>query len=291
MPEDITPSLLIGRYNTLRVARHVDFGIYLSDGQGNEVLLPARYLPEDLPAINDNLEVFVYRDTEDRPIATTLHPYATVGEVAFLQVAETNAVGAFLDWGLDGKDLLVPFREQKSRMLRGGIYPVYVYLDHTTGRVVASAKIEKFLGNTIPHYRRGAGIKVLVMGRTEIGYRVIVDNLFLGMLYENEVYRDITVGESMEAYVKNVRPDGKIDVTLNDSASRRITPLADNITEYLASHGGKISITDRSDSELIHATFHCSKKDYKKALGYLYKNHLIEITPEKISLINTPGKN
>ena len=182
--------------------------------------------------------------TEDRPIATTLHPYATVGEVAFLQVAETNAVGAFLDWGLDGKDLLVPFREQKSRMLRGGIYPVYVYLDHTTGRVVASAKIEKFLGNTIPHYRRGAGVKVLVMGRTEIGYRVIVDNLFLGMLYENEVYRDITVGESMEAYVKNVRPDGKIDVTLNDSASRRITPLADNITEYLASHGGKISITD-----------------------------------------------
>ncbi|MBD5179903.1 MAG: GntR family transcriptional regulator [Bacteroidales bacterium] len=276
----------IGLYNTLKVARYVDFGLFLADDEKNEVLLPSRYLGDTLPEIGDTMEVFVYRDSEDRPIATTLRPFATVGEVAFLQVAETNNVGAFLDWGLEGKQLLVPFREQKSKMLRGGIYPVYVYLDHTTGRVVASAKIEKFLGNTLPDYRRGAAVKALVMGRTEIGYRIVVDNLFMGMLYENEVFREIVIGEALTAYVKRVRDDGKIDLTLSDASSRRITPLADTIMEYIAANGGKISITDRSDSELIHDTFHCSKKDYKKALGHLYKNRLIDIKPDEILSIN-----
>lgn len=276
----------IGLYNTLKVSRYVDFGIFLADDEKNEILLPSRYIGDKLPVVGDTMEVFVYRDSEDRPIATTLRPFATVGEVAFLQVAETNAVGAFLDWGLEGKQLLVPFREQKSKMLRGGIYPVYVYLDHTTGRVVASAKIEKFMGNTIPDYRHGAPVKALVLGRTEIGYRAVVDNLFLGMIYENEVFRDITVGEELTAYVKRVRTDGKIDLTLSDTSSRRISPLADSIMEYIEGNGGKIFITDRSDSELIRATFHCSKRDYKKALGYLYKNHLIEIKTDEISLIN-----
>lgn len=274
----------IGLYNDLTVSRYVDFGVYLADDEKHEVLLPSRYLGENLPAIDDTLTVFVYRDSEDRPIATTLHPYAIVGEVAFLQVAETNAVGAFLDWGLDGKELLVPFREQKSKMLRGGIYPVYVYLDHTTGRVVASARIEKYLGNTIPTYKRGARVKALVLGHTERGYRVVVDNLFLGMLYDNELYSDITVGEELEAYVKFVRPDGKIDLTLSDAADRRISALADTVLQYITDHGGSIAITDSTDADTIKNIFHCSKKDYKKALGTLYKNHRVTLSPETVSL-------
>lgn len=274
----------IGLYNDLTVARYVDFGVYLSDDEKNEILLPSRYLGDSLPAIGDTMKVFVYRDSEDRPIATTLHPYATVGEVAFLQVAETNAVGAFLDWGLDGKELLVPFREQKSKMLRGGIYPVYVYLDHTTGRVVGSARIEKYLGNTIPTYRRGDRVKALVLGHTDRGYRVAVDNLFLGMLYDNELFKEITVGESLTAFVKSVRPDGKIDLTLSDSADRRIATLAETVLQYIKSNGGSINITDTADSETIKTIFHCSKKDYKKALGMLYKSHLVALSPDLVTL-------
>ena len=155
---------------------------------------------------------------------------------------------------------------------------------------IDKAKIEKFMGNTIPDYRHGAKVKALVLGRTEIGYRAVVDNLFLGMIYENEIFIDITVGEELTAYVKRVRTDGKIDLTLSDTSSRRITPLADTVVKFIEGNGGKIFITDRSDSELIRSTFHCSKKDYKKALGYLYKNHLIEIKNDEISLINNLKK-
>ena len=166
----------IGQYNTLKVTRLVDFGAYLDGGDGTEILMPAKYISAPLSP-GDEVEVFVYRDSEDRPVATTEHPYAIVGEFAFMQVSQVNNVGAFLDWGLEAKNLLVPFREQKVRMLQGGIYLVYVYLDHTTQRVVASSKIEKFIGNVLPHYNAGDKVQALVYEHTPIGYRCIVDNL------------------------------------------------------------------------------------------------------------------
>ncbi len=177
----------IGDYNRLAVTKIVDFGVYLDGGNGVEILLPAKYI-EGSPEVGQELDVFVYTDSEDRLIATTEHPFARVGQFAFLEVVDVNKVGAFLDWGLS-KNILVPFSEQKSRMKEGGVYLVYVYLDNATKRVVATAKIEKYLGNVPAEYRRGQEVDALVWQHTPIGYRVIVDNLHNGMIYENELFR------------------------------------------------------------------------------------------------------
>lgn len=273
----------IGNYNRLRVARFVDFGAYLADDSNNEVLLPARYLPDDA-AIGDEIDVFVYNDSEDRPVAVTDHPYACVGEFAFLQVAEVNRFGAFLDWGVP-KHLLVPFAEQRVKMEEGGIYPVYVYLDHITNRVVASGKIEKFLGNIIPDYRPGDKVSALVWQHTPLGYKVIVDNLFQGMIYDNEIYAPLEIEQTVTALVKAVREDGKIDLTLGDKAAMRVAGLADEILDYLDRKGGRITITDSSSPDEIKETFRCSKKDFKKALGKLYKEHKIVISDDAVTRV------
>lgn len=271
----------IGNYNTLRVARFVDFGAYLTDDDNHEVLIPSRYLPTSA-AVGDELEVFVYNDSEDRPVAVTDHPFATVGEFAFLQVVDVNRYGAFLDWGVP-KHLLVPFAEQRIRMERGGIYPVYVYLDHTTNRVCASGKIEKFLGNTIPEYKQGQAVTALVWKHTDIGYKVIVDNLFQGMIYDNEVYAPLELEQIITAYVKNVRDDGKIDLTVGGRTLDRVTEIADEIMNRLQ-RDGRLRVSEASSPDEIKAAFHCSKKDFKKAVGKLYKEHLITLTDNKISI-------
>lgn len=272
----------IGNYNTLRISRFVDFGAYLTDDNDNEVLLPARYVPDDA-TVGDEIEVFVYTDSEDRPVAVTDHPFATVGEFAFLQVAQVNKYGAFLDWGVP-KHLLVPFSEQRLRMEEGGIYPVYVYLDDITKRVVASGKLEKFLGNVIPDYRPGQEVKALVWKHTDIGYKVIVDNLFQGMIYDNEVYAPLEIQETVTAYVKTVRDDGKIDLTVGDRAAKRVADLTGLIIDRIKRDGGRMTITDSSSPEEIKQTFHCSKKDFKKAIGKLYKEHKIVLHDDHISL-------
>ncbi len=263
----------IGNYNILRIARFVDFGAYLADDDNNEVLLPSRYVPDDA-AVGDEIEVFVYTDSEDRIVAVTDRPYAQVGEFAFLQVAEVNRFGAFLEWGVP-KHLFVPFSEQRPRMQAGGIYPVYLYLDHITKRVVASAKLEKFLGNVIPEYRPGDKVTALVWQHTPIGYKVIVDNLFQGMIYDNEIFAPLELEQTVTALVKAVRDDGKIDLTLGDKASARVSDLAEDIIEKLREHGGSIGISDSSSPDEIKAIFHCSKKDFKKAVGKLYKERRI----------------
>ncbi len=263
----------IGNYNILRIARFVDFGAYLADDDNNEVLLPSRYVPDDA-AVGDEIEVFVYTDSEDRIVAVTDRPYAQVGEFAFLQVAEVNRFGAFLEWGVP-KHLFVPFSEQRPRMQAEGIYPVYLYLDHITKRVVASAKLEKFLGNVIPEYRPGDKVTALVWQHTPIGYKVIVDNLFQGMIYDNEIFAPLELEQTVTALVKAVRDDGKIDLTLGDKASARVSDLAEDIIEKLREHGGSISISDSSSPDEIKAIFHCSKKDFKKAVGKLYKERRI----------------
>lgn len=265
----------IGKYQTMVIRRFVDFGAYLSrPAEDEEVLIPGRYLPDDAH-VGDELKVFVYNDSEDRPIATTEHPYATVGEFAYLEVTQVNDVGAFLDFGIP-KDLLVPFSEQRIRMRRGGIYLVYVYLDKVTNRIVASSKIDKFLGNVYPDYKPGQRVSALVIDHSEIGYKVIVDNLHKGMIYSNEIFQPIEVEETITAYVKQVRDDSKIDLTLNDRAVRRQGVLAERILEYLASPDAT-PIGDKTAPEVIEMIFSCSKKDFKKAVGHLYKDRRIII--------------
>ena len=261
----------IGNYNLLKIKRFVDFGAYLDGGnRSNEILIPTRYLPADA-AEGDELEVFVYNDSEDRLIATTERPKAVVGEFAFLDVVATNRIGAFLDWGLM-KDLLVPFGQQKSRMHEGGRYLVYVYLDDATKRIVASAKVEKFLGNVIPDYKAGQPVEILVTEKTDIGYACIVDNLHRGMVYSNQVFGDIEIGQKLNAYVGQVRSDGKIDVTLYDTARNRTEELADRILEAIRQQpDGGFPLTDKSSPEEITAAFRCSKRDFKQAVGHLLK--------------------
>lgn len=266
----------LGKYNRLQVVKSVDFGLYLDGGDGQEILLPKRYV-EGNPKAGDWVDVFVYNDSEERPIATSEHPYAEVGQFAFLQVVDVNRIGAFLDWGLPYKNLLVPFSEQKAKMKVGGIYLVYLYVDEATGRIVASAKIDKFLNNVIPNYRNGDKVKILGYVRTDLGYKCIVDDLFSGMLYENELYKPLELGIETVGYVKNVREDGKIDLTLEPATIKRIPVLEEEIMMRIEANGGRLTITDKSTPEEIKSAFSCSKKDFKKAIGALYKKRRIAL--------------
>lgn len=266
----------IGQFNDLKVSRVVDFGAYLTDDSGaTEVLLPARYITSPLNP-GDTLHVFVYRDSEDRPVAVTEIPLATVGEFAFLKVKSVNRIGAFLDWGLP-KDLLVPFSEQRSRMDEGGVYPVYVYLDHATSRIAASAKLNKFLDNVIPIYRVGQRVEALVWRRTPIGYACIVDNRHSGMIYDSSLYSDLKIGDRLSCSVSRVRPDGKIDLIPGGDARDRTQAVACRILSRLADLGGVLDLSDNSAPEEISSAFGCSKKVFKKAIGYLLKEQKVAI--------------
>ena len=273
----------LGEYNKLMINRFVDFGAYLIDEQGNEVLLPKRYLSGE-EELDDYLEVFVYNDSENRPVATTERPFATVGQFCLMRVKAVNAIGAFLDWGLVAKDLLVPFREQRVRMQAGRSYIVYVYLDPSSERIVASAKLDKFLGNTLPDYYHRQKVDVLITQQLEIGYRVILDGKFWGMIYNNELYQQVNIGEHHIGFIKQVRDDGKIDVTLAKIEKMRIDDVADDILNYLQQNGGSMALNDKSSPEEILRTFNCSKKDFKKALGLLYKQHKVSLG-DKVALV------
>ena len=266
----------IGEYNELRINRTVDFGAYLIDDDTHEVLLPKRYLTPEMK-VGDTIRVFVYNDSENRPVATTEQPYAVVGDFALMRVKAVNKVGAFLDWGLVAKDLLVPFSEQRVDMKVGRSYIVRVYLDEASHRIVASAKLAKFLNQTDPDYYHREKVEVLVTQRSDLGYRVIVDNAHWGQIYQNEIYQDVNVGDRMTAFVKQVRPDGKVDVTLAKIEKMRVDDLADRILDYLNSHNGEMTLTDKSDPDDINKAFRCSKKDFKKALGLLYKQQKIAL--------------
>ncbi len=273
----------IGKFNKLRVVKLVDFGLYLDGGNGVEILLPARYI-EQPAKVDDELDVFIYTDSEDRLIATTEKPLAQVGEFAFLEVKDVNQTGAFLDWGLP-KDLLVPYKEQRSRMREGGVYPVYIYLDDVTKRIVATAKLEKYLGNLFPEYKRGDVVKGLVWKQEPIGYKIIVDNLYHGMIYENELFKNLELGQEVTAYVKRVRDDGKIDLTLSGNVTDRVSSLAERVLKYVEINGGEVALTDKSSPEIIQAKFQCSKKDFKKAIGHLFKEKKIIISDSGIKLV------
>ena len=266
----------IGEYNDLRINRTVDFGAYLIDDDTHEVLLPKRYLTPDMQ-VGDSIRVFVYNDSENRPVATTEEPKAVVGDFALMRVKAVNKVGAFLDWGLVAKDLLVPFSEQRVDMKVGRSYIVRVYLDPASQRIVASAKLAKFLNQTEPDYYHREMVEVLVVQRSDLGYRVIINNEHWGQIYQNETYQNVNVGDRLTAFVKQVRPDGKVDVTLAKIEKMRVDDLSSRILDYLKNHDGTMSLTDKSSPDEIMATFNCSKKDFKKALGLLYKQKQVTL--------------
>lgn len=267
----------------LRINRMVDFGAYLIDEDTHEVLLPKRYLTTEMK-VGDEIKVFVYNDSENRPVATTETPNAVVGDFALMRVKAVNKVGAFLDWGLSAKDLLVPFSEQRVDMSAGRSYVVRVYLDEASQRIVASAKLAKFLNQSQPRYYHRQRVEVLVVQRSDLGYRVIVDNAHWGQIYQNETYQDVNVGDRLTAFVKQVRPDGKVDVTIAKIEKMRVDDLAERIVQYLKEHDGEMTLTDKSSPEEITKVFNCSKKDFKKALGLLYKQQKV-ILDDTVKLI------
>lgn len=275
--------LQIGNYNTLRITKLVSFGVYLDGGDGKEILLPTRYVPKGAK-VDDEIQVFIYHDNEGRLIATTLHPKAVVGEFAFMRVKSVNSTGAFLDWGLM-KDLLVPFKEQKMAMREGKWYLVYVHLDHLTGRIVASARVEKFLGNVPPEYESNQEVNLLVADDTEIGYKVIVNDLHWGMIYHNQVFQRLEKGERLKGYVKGVREDDKLDISLQPLGYQKVDGISQRILEALQMKDGFLPVHDKSDPEEIYSLFRCSKKAFKQAIGSLYKQHRIRMEADGIRLL------
>lgn len=275
----------IGRINRLKVVKQVDFGLYLDGGELGEILLPTRYVPA-LYEIGSDLEVFIYRDSEDRLIATTEAPYAMVGEFALLKVVAVNRLGAFLDWGLP-KDLLVPFSEQKPRMEVGKLYVVRIYVDEDTDRIVGSARLDSFL------YREsegelGAGgeASLFIANKTDLGYQVIIDNTYWGLLHHSEVAQPLKRGQCISGYIKNIREDGRIDLCLHMKPSEKTDDVSHIILDKLRSRGGFIPLTDTSSPEEIRQQFNISKKMYKKAVGALYKKRVITIEPKGIRLLS-----
>lgn len=269
----------LGEYNLLEVVKEVDFGVYLDGSEDGEILLPTRYVPQGCKP-GDVLNVFIYLDMDERLIATTLQPYVKVGEFACLEVAWVNQYGAFLDWGLM-KDLFVPFREQKMKMIKGNSYVVHVHLDEDSYRIVASAKIEKYLSKDMPEYNPGDEVEVLVWQKTDLGFKVIVDNKFGGMIFKNEIFTDVRTGMKMHAYIKQVRPDGKIDLELQKGGVKKVEDFADILLEYIRSNGGFTPLNDKTDADVIYSTFGVSKKTFKKAVGDLYKKRLIALEGEQ----------
>ena len=272
----------LGDYNRMTVVKSVDFGLYLDGGDEGEVLLPARYVRDGCKQGHE-LEVFVYLDSEERLVATTQTPKARVGDFAFLTVSWVNEYGAFLDWGLM-KDLFCPFREQKMKMEKGKGYIVHVHLDNESHRIVASAKVEHYFDPSFPPYRHGDEVDLLVWQKTDLGFKVIIDNRFPGLVYGNQVFRQIHTGDRLTGYIDMVREDGKVDVMLQPTGWRMTKETADIILDYMESHGGTCPLTDKSPAEDIYQQFQVSKKSYKKAIGDLYKRRLITIEDDCIRL-------
>lgn len=275
--------LLLGDINRLRILRHVDFGLYLDGGPAGEILLPKRYTTRDM-LVGQEIDVFLYLDQEERIVATTETPKARVGEFAFLRCSWVNQYGAFLDWGLM-KDLFCPFREQKMRMEKDKHYIVYVTIDEESYRIMASAKVERYLSSELAPYRPGDEVDLLVWQKTDLGFKVIVDNRFGALIYEDQIYQDIRTGDRLKGYISQVRGDGKIDVALQPSGRQQTEQFAEQLLRYLNEHEGHCSLGDKSDAEDIKQVFHVSKKTFKRAVGDLYRRRLIRISDEHIELV------
>jgi len=275
----------IGKINHLEVVKEVDFGIYLDGGDLGEILMPKRYVPEGtMPG--DHLETFIYLDSEDRLVATTEKPLAMVEEFALLEVVSVTPVGAFLNWGLP-KDLFVPFREQRQPMEEGKKYLVYVYVDTNTKRIAASSKIEQYLDNIPVDYDPDEEVDLIIVNETDLGYNAIIDNSHFGILYKNEVFQPLNPGDRVQGYIKKIRTDGKIDLRLEKIGYEKISSFVDRIIAELQKNKGFLPLTDKSSPEEIYQTFKISKKNFKAAIGALYKKRFIALEDNGIRLLGS----
>lgn len=278
----------LGKRNILRIVREAPPGLYLDGGTHGEILLPGRYIPAGA-APGGSLEVFVYRDSEDRLVATTETPLVMVGECAYLRVVSVKPnVGAFLAWGLE-KDLLLPLREQTRNLRPFDWVVVHVALDTKSDRIIASARLNRWLDVTPPEYVVGQAVKLLIEAETPLGYRAIVNHTHHGLLYHSDLARPLAVGQAIDGYVRTVRPDGKIDLSLDPAGYRRIAPLTEQIIEALSAAGGHLPFHDKTPPEEIREKFGVSKKAFKQAIGALYREHRIRIGSDGIRLATTGG--
>lgn len=274
---------LIGKWNKLQVLRETSPGLYLDDGQGGDILLPWRYVPEDLTE-GGWIDVFVYLDSEDRPVATTQKPLAVAGDFAALRVAGIHRdIGAFLEWGLP-KDLLLPFREQLGPLREAQTVVVYIYQDPKSLRLVGTMRLNRFLSQSLPPYEKGQAVDLLVANPTPLGYSAIVENQFMGLLYNTGLSGPLKVGQRLKGFIREVRPDGKIDLQLDESGYQKVMPLREAILLALKRNRGRLQLDDTSSPEDIRERFGVSKKTFKQALGALYKERLIIFENQGITL-------
>lgn len=276
-------SIELGKFNQLEVVKQVDFGMYLDGGEEGEILLPTRYVPEDCK-VGDWLNVFLYLDNEERLIATTLTPLVQVGEFACLEVSWVNQFGAFLNWGLM-KDLFVPFSEQKMKMQVGNKYIIHAHIDDESFRIVASAKVDRYLSKEKAPYQPGEEVNILIWQKTDLGFKAIIENMYSGLLYDSEIFQTLHTGDTLKAYIKQVREDGKIDLILQKPGFEKVDDFSKTLYHYIADHGGRIGLNDKSPAEEIYDVFGVSKKTFKKAVGDLYKKRLILLHEDGIELV------
>ncbi len=274
----------VGKNHSLLVSKHEEHGIYLAEGS-EEVLLPNQYLPDDeaLWAVGQSMDVFVYLDSEDRPVATTEEPAACVGECAYLSVVGQSGFGSFLDWGLS-KDLLVPYKEQRVPMQEGKSYVVFIFLDKS-GRIAASSSLSRHLSEVNEgDFDERQEVDLLIASRSDLGFKAVIDGSHLGLIHNNELVRPVRVGERIKGYIGKMRSDGRINLTLQKLAYEVRGELADEILSYLEKNGGRINLTDKSSPAEINAVFHVSKSNYKKALGKLFKEEKIIFHEKSVRL-------
>lgn len=271
-----------GYYQTLRVGRFSDYGVYLNDEEMDDVLLPNRYVPEGVQ-LNDMIDVFVYHDSEDRLVATTEKPLAACGEVAYLEVVGTNFHGAFLNWGLP-KDLFVPKSNQLARMEVGRKYVVYLYNDNVSGRMVATAKLNSYVNNQELTVEEKTDVNVMVASENEVGFRCVINNRHWGIIYKNQVFQPLHIGDKMDGNIRKITEDNRIDIALQMEGFNEVKKSADRILDLIKNNNGKLEITERHSPEEIYAATHMSKKVFKKSIGYLWKQHIIEFAEDGIVL-------
>ncbi|WP_282177367.1 CvfB family protein [Vibrio nereis] len=273
----------VGQINHLEVVKKADFGVFLDAGDYGTTLLPNRFVPEGTE-IGDKLDAFLYFDSDSQIVATTETPIAQVGEWGLMQIEGVNSTGAFASWGIKGKDLLIPFSEQRARFTAGQNVLVYVYTDKASGRIVGTTKFNKLLDKTPPTYTRNQQVDLIIAERSDLGFKAIVEGQHWGMIFKSDVFGKLFIGKKLKGYIKNIREDGKIDLSLQKVGVAKMDDLSERILELLEKKGGYLPLNDKSTPEAIFAAFRTSKGTFKKSIGGLYKQGKIVIEKEGIRL-------
>jgi uncharacterized protein len=272
----------IGKMNRLSIKGMQAYGLHLDGGTAGDILLRGTSsLPRYQPG--EEIDVFVYVDSEQRLLASLRKPFACVGEFASLRVVSNGAAGAFMAWGLES-DLFVPKSEQQDNMREGRYYVVFIFVNEKTNRITASSKLNKFLNQHPPNYQEGEEVDLLVHAKTDLGYNAVVNGCHAGMIYENEVFQNLSIGQRLQGYVRKIRDDGKIDLRLQRTGFQGIDDISQTILNTLKDRGGTVAVTDKSPPEEVYALFGVSKKVFKKAIGALYKKKLLVLDSDSIKL-------